>query len=76
MAVARVPVVAAAAVDKFAIVPELRRDPALADVPVVVLSGDGGVATKAESLGVAEYLRKPIEASILMDLARRYIGPA
>lgn len=37
-----------------------REDPALQDIPVVVLSGDGRLERKAEELGIHAFLRKPI----------------
>jgi CheY-like chemotaxis protein len=40
---------------------EQMRDPALARIPVIVLSGDSLVDEKALQLGIEEYLRKPID---------------
>lgn len=51
---------------------EQQRDPALADIPVVVLSADGSVDEKAASLGVADYLRKPFEVDDLLGLVKRH----
>lgn len=50
-------------------------DPSLAAIPIVVLSG--GMLRKAEvaSLGVAEYLEKPVEVSTLFSVIRRYLEP-
>jgi CheY-like chemotaxis protein len=45
---------------------EQSRDPALADVPVVVLTGDGRIAAKAATLGAQGYLKKPVELSALL----------
>jgi CheY-like chemotaxis protein len=50
---------------------EQQRDPSLADIPVVVLSGDGRVETKAAELGVDAYLRKPIGIDDLLDVVAR-----
>jgi CheY-like chemotaxis protein len=41
---------------------EQMRDPALAKIPVVVLSGDAFVDEKALQLGIDDYLRKPVDA--------------
>lgn len=40
---------------------EQMRDPALARIPVIVLSGDDLVDEKALQLGIDEYLRKPVD---------------
>ncbi len=41
---------------------EQMRDPALARIPVVVLSGDALIDEKALQLGIEDYLRKPVDA--------------
>ncbi|HEY2385432.1 MAG TPA: response regulator [Candidatus Binatia bacterium] len=40
---------------------EQLRDPALARIPVIVMSGDGLVDERSLELGIDEYLRKPID---------------
>jgi CheY-like chemotaxis protein len=45
---------------------EQMRDPALARIPVIVLSGDDRVDEKALQLGIEEYLRKPVDVDQLM----------
>jgi two-component system response regulator MprA len=50
----------------------LRADPSLADTAVVVLSGDGNVSQKANALGTAGYLRKPLDLDTLYDTVRRF----
>ncbi len=47
--------------DGFEFRAEQLRDPALARIPVIVMSGDGLVDERALELGVDEYLRKPID---------------
>jgi len=47
--------------DGFEFRAEQLRDPALARIPVVVMSGDGFVDERALELGIDEYLRKPID---------------
>jgi CheY-like chemotaxis protein len=49
-------------------------DETLAKVPVVVISGDGSADQKAASIGVAEYLRKPLELSAILDVVKRHCG--
>ncbi len=48
------------------------RDARLADVPVVVISGDGSTDEKAAKIGVAEFLRKPLELSAILEVVRRH----
>ena len=49
-----------------------QQDPALADIPVVVVSADGSVPQKAASLGAAGYLKKPAEIEHLLDTVKRH----
>jgi CheY-like chemotaxis protein len=49
-----------------------QRDPALAAIPVVVISADGRVPQKAASIGAAGYLKKPVDFDTLVDVVRRY----
>ena len=49
-----------------------RRDPAVANIPVVVLSGDGRIESKAAELGADAYLRKPIGVDDLLDVVTRH----
>jgi CheY-like chemotaxis protein len=49
---------------------EQLRDPELATIPVVVLSGGGDVAAKAAAIGV-EGLAKPVDLDVLLDRVRR-----
>jgi CheY-like chemotaxis protein len=51
---------------------EQQRDPVLAAIPVVVVSGVDNVPEKAASLDAAAYLAKPIEIKTLLDLVQRY----
>jgi CheY-like chemotaxis protein len=50
---------------------EQAKDPALAAIPVVVLSADGNVHQKAASLKTADYLQKPVDAENLLEVIRR-----
>ncbi|HEX2572667.1 MAG TPA: response regulator [Polyangia bacterium] len=51
---------------------ERAKDADLANVPVVLLSGDGEVEKHAESYAVAGCLRKPIDMESLIETVRRY----
>lgn len=50
----------------------LQRDPALAAVPVVVMTGDGNAASKAAALDAADYMQKPIDVPKLLRTMSRY----
>jgi CheY-like chemotaxis protein len=49
---------------------EQLRDPALADIAVVIFSADAGVAEKAKSMGAAGYVKKPVGLFDLLDVVR------
>jgi CheY-like chemotaxis protein len=51
---------------------EQAQDPALAGIPVVVLSADSNVQQKAASLHAAGYLQKPVDIENLLDAIGRY----
>jgi CheY-like chemotaxis protein len=48
-----------------------RRDPPLAAIPIVALSGHHGVAQHAEALGIEDYLSKPLDFDKLLRIVRR-----
>jgi len=50
---------------------QLKR-PELADIPVVVISADAGVGKKAEAIGAADSLKKPVPLETLLDVVSRY----
>jgi two-component system response regulator MprA len=43
-----------------------------AQVPVVVLTGDGRAPAKAEAIGAAGYLKKPLDLDDLLAVVARY----
>jgi len=49
-----------------------RQDPALAGIPVVVMSGYPATRYKAAPLGAIDYLEKPVDAGALLGMAERY----
>jgi CheY-like chemotaxis protein len=61
-------------VDGFQFRTEQVRDPSLSHIPVVILSGGGGVAKKAAELGVAGHLAKPPELRQLLAEVARFCG--
>lgn len=50
---------------------QLKR-PELAEIPVVVISADSGVGKKAEAIGAADALKKPVPLETLLDVVGRY----
>lgn len=53
---------------------EQMNDPALAAIPVVVLSGDGRTPEKASTIGL-EWLKKPVDFDALLTMVRRFCTP-
>ena len=47
-------------------------DPAVASVPVAVMSGASDLHKRAEALGAVATLAKPIDFDMLLDVVRRY----
>jgi CheY-like chemotaxis protein len=54
---------------------ELKKQPATAEIPVVILSAHGNVRDAALALGAADYLRKPVRIESLLEVAERYCRP-
>ena len=46
--------------------------PAFVTIPVVVLTGDGRASSKAEAIGAAGYLRKPLDLEDLLAIVARH----
>jgi len=51
------------------------QDPALASIPVIVITADGKAAEKAKQLGTEVYFRKPISPPDLLRAIRKYCRP-
>jgi len=49
-------------------------DPALAAIPVALLSADPNLAQRAPALAIRDYLEKPVDAAAVLDLVERYCG--
>ena len=47
-------------------------DPAIASIPVVVVSARYSVGRDAAALGITEYLAKPIDFNALLKTVQRY----
>jgi CheY-like chemotaxis protein/signal transduction histidine kinase len=60
--------------DGWQVLAELKSDPALVNIPVVILSVEEQRA-RAFSFGACEYLVKPIEADRLLNVVRRAVQP-
>ena len=50
---------------------EQQRDPALAQIPVVIVSADGNIRQKAASLG-RDYIAKPVRIEQVLDVVDRH----
>ena len=59
--------------DGWAFRAEQLRDPALSDIPVIVLTADGNAAEKATLLNGAGALRKPVELLTLLEAIQPYV---
>ncbi len=60
--------------DGFAFRREQLLDPAIAGIPVIVLSADGRVSTKASTMGANAALQKPIHLDEMLDAVVRFCG--
>jgi CheY-like chemotaxis protein len=52
---------------------EMKRDPALVDLPVVVVSGNYQTEGAVLAMGANEYLVKPIDVDVLMRVVARFV---
>jgi CheY-like chemotaxis protein len=52
---------------------EMKRDPALARLPVVVISGNYQTEQAVLGMGADEYLLKPLEVDVLMGVVARFV---
>jgi CheY-like chemotaxis protein len=61
--------------DGFALVARMREDPALARIPVIVISAGGAEAReRALELGVDVYLQKPVQLTDVVNTLRTLLG--
>ena len=47
-------------------------DPAIASIPVVLMSGGGDMIAKARELGITEFMTKPMSLTCLVSVVERY----
>jgi two-component system, chemotaxis family, chemotaxis protein CheY len=52
-----------------------QRPPEIARIPIIVLSADRNVGSKAAELGAVGHLAKPFELNDLLELVRRSLEP-
>jgi CheY-like chemotaxis protein len=52
---------------------EQRKDPALAHIPVVVITADVNARAKAEGLGAAGFIQKPVKIQPLLDVIEQHL---
>ena len=50
---------------------ELRNDPALADIPVVVISADGNARRKVKAMG-SQFIPKPVKFDTVLDVVESH----
>lgn len=51
---------------------EQLRNPKLAAIPTILFSADGQLNKKAENIGIEEYVKKPIDLTVLLNLTDKY----
>ena len=49
-----------------------RAEPAIADIPVVLLTADARLSEKVSDIGAQDYLKKPVQLERLLDVVQRY----
>jgi two-component system chemotaxis response regulator CheY len=54
----------------------MRQRPSVAGIPLIVLSADRNVGSKATDIGAVGHLAKPFELNDLLDMVRRSLGQA
>lgn len=61
--------------DGFETLAEIRKNPALTDVPVLFLTADTEAETieKAKSVGAVDLLTKPFKKDVLLNLVEKYM---
>ncbi|WP_257458549.1 response regulator [Archangium lipolyticum] len=54
----------------------MRQKPNVANIPLIVLSADRNVGSKATDIGAVGHLAKPFELNDLLEMVRRSLGQA
>jgi two-component system, chemotaxis family, chemotaxis protein CheY len=60
--------------DGFAFRKEQESVASWAGIPVVVMSADGNVVEKKLRAGAQDYLKKPVDIGILLDVVKKHLG--
>jgi CheY-like chemotaxis protein len=60
--------------DGWSVWARMHAEPALASIPVVMVSGDPDQLRRAEALGLRNFIRKPVDAATLVGIVARYCG--
>ncbi len=58
--------------DGWGFLAERAKNPLLADVPVVIMSGSREVTQKAKEAGAVAFVRKPVEPQVLVRLVEHF----
>ena len=58
--------------DGFQFREEQRQDPALALIPIVIMSADGNTQTKLKQIDAFSYLKKPVDVDAVLEAVKRY----
>ncbi|MCP3161633.1 response regulator [Myxococcus qinghaiensis] len=53
-----------------------QKPPAIATIPLIVLSADRNVGSKAQDIGAVGHLAKPFELNDLLEMVRRSLNPS
>jgi CheY-like chemotaxis protein len=64
------------AIDGWDFLCERRKDPQLARIPVIVISGSFGVDRKAREAGATEVIKKPFDPKGLLPVIDRFLAAA
>lgn len=62
--------------DGWTFLAERRRDPRLAIVPVVIMSGSRGITSRAKAAGAAAVMHKPFPPEDLLPIIAQYLAAA
>ena len=63
--------------DGLAFTRELRADPKIAGIPVILLTGDRSeqIRQKGRDAGASDFLEKPIKGAELQAVVKKFLGP-
>ena len=62
--------------DGFAVLSEVKADPVLRDIPIIIISADSDSKSIVRGIkqGADDYLTKPVNADLLLKKVREYLG--